>query len=116
MTILLLLESSVLTEVMKNLKSKQIFGRFIFQWKKDKDDKLCYNPSDFLNNNYKYELVAQAKITYEGTTTTNVQMNGIGMFSGDCEVSICDFFDARQIKAKFYPLHNGGDVCDLRIW
>ena len=72
--------------------------------------------NDKMQKGYKYELVAQVKITHEGTTTTNVQMNGIGMFSGDCEVSIGDFFDAGQLKAKFYPLHNGDDVCDLRIW
>lgn len=100
----------------EELKIKTNIRQVYFPVKKDKDDKLCCNPSDYLNNNYKYELVAQAKITHEGTTTTNVQMNGIGMFSGDCEVSIGDFFDAGQLKAKFYPLHNGGDVCNLRIW
>lgn len=100
----------------EELQLKTNIHQVYFTMKENDNGNLYLNPSDFLKNNYKYELIAQTRLSYQGVTVTNVQINGNGKFSGDYEVSIKDINDNGVIKVKFYPLYKDGHLCDLRVW
>lgn len=87
-----------------------------FAMKTYKSGNLYRSSSAFAGNDYRYELVARTKIVYEDTIITNVQINGVGRFSGDFEINTEGIANIRQVVCKFYPLHKDKNVCDLRVW
>lgn len=79
---------------------RQVF----LEQKMDSGGKLYCQASEFLNDYYKYELVAKAKINHKYKITTNVQINGIGKFSGDFEISAGGLYETGRVIGTFYPI------------